>query len=621
MTGSATADASFTPCARHDDAAAAFRCCECGSFLCIACAEQGSHLIVCRLCGERAVAVDELERPAPDRSTLTDRTPTRYGNPTLDSLETPSLSLVNHLIVPAATIVMVAALLFFLLDLRSIFFGGTAALKWVGFWFVTATVLIARYGRASAGAERQGCYTLALAGATTVAMTVAPWESPPDGLAGPLTNVVIILVVWRFASRLTASLSLEGLASEDGRPKARLYGTARLELEQWQREKHGPRANRKQQAKKSSRTFTDPGAAVARLAVGVLVLFALGEPFLLSAPPAVGERALAAMIVFLFATGVVLACGAGVGLLRRVQALGGETSPGAIPSRMLAAALVTVIALALALAMPGIEYRGDGSRRPPSADTGVAGGSEDGDAAEGFETEESSDTQKGARGEPQSSSDRDAGKRDAGKRDAGKRDAGKRDAGQEGDRTTRSLPASSQLLGWLSELGTWLRIPFFIAIGLLVLYGLWRLRPRLGGWRRLWLSGLRTYLARLMSAIRGVFRRRGTSSTTAASDPFANLGELHQGDPKDGVLAAYGRLLGVYDLIGHPRPERRTPYELLASLPARLRPLDGPAKALTEVYVKAAYSHSPVNAADRQGAITALEQLATIIDPSDRARP
>lgn len=578
------------PCARHEDAAADFRCTECDSLLCAKCADPGSRLIVCRLCGERAVVLDELERPAPHPTAGDPVTPTGpISTPSATAFETPALGLANHVIVPTATILMVAALLFFLLDLRSIFFGGTAALKWVGFWFVTATVLIARYGKASLDAERQGCYTLALAGATVVAMTVAPWESPPDGPAGPLTNVLIVLGIWRFASRLTESLSFEGLTGE--RPTPRLYGQARLELEQWRRE---------QQPKVSGdeprpRRFADPNATVARWALGGLVVFALGEPFLLSGPPAVGERALAAMVVFLLATGVVLACSAGVETWHRVRSLGGEVAPGTIPTRMAGAALAAVVALALSLAMPGVEYRGDGSRARAATEDGVAGGGDRGDASQGAETEESGDSQKAPRGDAQSSSRKTPESEGRADRSAGK------------------LPASSQMLGWLAELGAWLKVPFWVAITLLGLWGLWHFRPRFGAWGRRWLSGLRGLLGRWMSLVRGAFRRRAPGSDTPPIDPFADLAELHHGEPKAGVIAAYGRLLSVYDLVGHPRPERRTPYELVASLPGRLGSVRGPAEALTEAYVKAAYSPQAVTAADRLGAVAALEQLAITV--------
>ena len=69
---------------------------------------------------------------------------------------------IHHVVVPAAVIAMVASFLFYLVDVRSAFLGGGPQLKWVGFCFVMATVLIERYGRSHGDSELQGCYTIAL---------------------------------------------------------------------------------------------------------------------------------------------------------------------------------------------------------------------------------------------------------------------------------------------------------------------------------------------------------------------------------------------------------------------------------------------------------------------------
>ncbi|HEV7784072.1 MAG TPA: hypothetical protein VGQ28_01980, partial [Thermoanaerobaculia bacterium] len=79
----------------------------------------------------------------------------------LDSLAT---LFTHHVLVPAAVIAMVASMLFYLVDVRSAFLGGGPALKWIGFCFAVATVLIERYRYRglSGDADLQGCYTVAL---------------------------------------------------------------------------------------------------------------------------------------------------------------------------------------------------------------------------------------------------------------------------------------------------------------------------------------------------------------------------------------------------------------------------------------------------------------------------
>ena len=64
--------------------------------------------------------------------------------------------LTHHVVVPAAVIAMVASLLFYLVDVRSAFLGGGPQLKWIGFCFAAATVLIERYGHREGDAISRG---------------------------------------------------------------------------------------------------------------------------------------------------------------------------------------------------------------------------------------------------------------------------------------------------------------------------------------------------------------------------------------------------------------------------------------------------------------------------------
>ena len=76
----------------------------------------------------------------------------------------------HHAVVPAAVIAMVASLLFYLVDVRSAFLGGGPSLKWIGFCFAVATVLIERF-------RYHGSY-----GATPTSRGATPWPSsaPPS---------------------------------------------------------------------------------------------------------------------------------------------------------------------------------------------------------------------------------------------------------------------------------------------------------------------------------------------------------------------------------------------------------------------------------------------------------
>ncbi len=629
----------YHACARHAGAGAVYRCCECGEYLCASCVKIGSHLVFCGLCGERALELDELERPGgPVQSGLeppqveasgsqqaaaapelfepsalaghrgTGQSRSRQTAARRDAeprpMDAAAVATVNHVVAPAATIAMVSALLFFLLDVRSVFLGGTEALKWVGFWFVTGTVLIARYGRASQNAERQGCYTFALAAATLTVMTVAPWAGPAGDFAGTVANLLIVLVVWLFATRLTRGLSLEGSGVRE--PEARLYGVERLQMEQWQRD-HSETSRRKRSPEGGLRGHPGApaagapaaGAPVARLAAAGILAFALGEPFLLAGPPAAGERALGAMIVFLLAAGVVLAAASGLATVYRVRSLGGQASLAALPGRIASAGLVMVLLTSLALAMPGLEIRGTGALRPAVPGDGVEGGGET---------------------EDQGTAEEEAGEGRASEAEA----EGDRSGDRQGEGQRRDSPpprgfskAASSLVGLLAELGRWLRVALVVLAALLALWGLWRLLADLGGARRQLTDGIRRFLRRLLAGVGGFFRRRRESRPASRPDPFADWQGLRRLEPREAVLDAYGRLLAAFELLEHPRPERHTPYEFLASIPPRLGAYAGPTRSLTELYVRVAYGGASAGDPDRRDAVMALEEVERLIAQED----
>jgi hypothetical protein len=104
----------------------------------------------------------------------------------------------EHVIVPAAMIALVAAFLFYLLEVRSVFAGYSRAFKLVGLCFAAATVLIERYGRVNEDEVVQGLYTQFLAGATLLFMSIRS-----GGFRSFLLNVLVVAAVWRFATWVT----------------------------------------------------------------------------------------------------------------------------------------------------------------------------------------------------------------------------------------------------------------------------------------------------------------------------------------------------------------------------------------------------------------------------------
>jgi hypothetical protein len=508
------------------------------------------------------------------------------GEPLDDDLLT---LLTHHVVVPAAVIAMVASLLSYLVDVRSAFLGGGPQLEWIGFCFAVATVLIERYGHTQGDRELQGCYTGALGVATVAVLLMEPWETRAVGLGERLANLLIVAAVWWLATRVT-----RGLSPEAGRPAGqglRLYGLERLRIQAWQRQKAGETGTKPPLVEQPAQAIpANPAMSVARLAAAALVAFALGEPVLLGAAPQTGVRALAAVVVFLFATGIVLAAGSALDALRRAEWAGGGVSPGLVPGRVAVAGALLAVVLAAALAVPGLHFQGSGRLRPPGTHGRGAErdrGAQEGDQGEGARRDPSDEKgQRGSESNPQQG----------------------RDAG---DRTAELTGPAADLVRMLTAAGKWLLIPLVMILALAGLWALSRLLPRLAGWGGRLAERWRHLLDRLRALLGGFRPARLTG--WAGGDPLANLGPLALLPPRDAVLAAYHRFLDLLESRGYPRPARSTPYEILNALPFDFRVLAESARTLTDLYVEAAYSDGPIENDAGERAIGTLKGMRGLL--------
>ncbi len=513
------------------------------------------------------------------------------GEPLDDDLFT---FLLHHVVVPAAVIAMVASLLSYLVDVRSAFLGGGPQLKWIGFCFAAATVLIERYAHREGEKELQGCYSVSLGIATVFVMLVEPWETRPVGLGEKVANLLIIAAVWHLARGVT-----RGLSPEEGRPAlrtSRLYGLDRLRAEAWQRKKEEQTGAQPPVKKKAPAIPANPAMAVARLAAFALLAFAVGEPVLLGATPQTGIRALAAVVVFLFATGVVLAAGSGLDALRRAEWAGGMVSPALVPVRAAFAGALLIVVLAAALAVPGLQFQGSGRLRPPAAHGSGA------EADRGYQQADQAG-KLGRERPPDQQAERGPDSQQGDPR--GDPNSREQTAGITG-------PAAS-LIRLLTAAGKWLIIPLVLVIALAALWALSRLWPNLAGWRGRMGERWRSLLNRL-AALLDRFRRSANPRSQAAGDPLANLEVLDSLPSRDAVLAAYHRFLDLLESRGYPRPVKSTPYEVLNALPFDFRHLADPARGLTELYVQAAYSGEPVEPGAGQQAIFILKGMRGLLE-------
>lgn len=645
----------WAPCAEHAEAMASFVCDGCERRLCYECVDEGK-LVVCRHCGELAVpfAAPAAEPEAPlSEPQILHRAPSPRRHPGTAESSSERLPIVAafmaHVVVPVALISMGYSFLSFLVEVRSVYFPGRRALNWLGFFFVVATVLIERYGRVSGRSGRQGFYSLALAAATTMVILVSPWEAAGGGWQGRLLNGLIIFATWKLLTVVTGGVSREGETDEAPRGQ-QLYGLERITLERFQRQRGGRKPIRREAP--ASPRGPRPTVLVARLAVIALVVFALAEPVLLAGVPEAGARGLTAMVVFFLATGMVLSASSFVELQRRLRRGGGRGSGEGLGGRVIAAFLLLIGVLSLALGLPGIRYQGRSELQPSelgeveldwvqdvrdralSSALGENGGAAEitGPEGEGQVRDPSSknaglaperrnevDPSDDA-GEPPPSLEEQRRLREAwGSGERARKALEDSSRGASGDRQgsggrgveKRSARQSPQLpgvplLGFLGQLGKWLIVPVVLFVLALAVFAAWRLAPFLLSSSRgpkslfeRWLA----WLGRLLgpgpgSSSAGVFARR---------DPWENLEELAAMEPRQAVAAAYGRALLFLQQAGFERAEGQAPEEYLHTLPPRLRRPPEPFRALTQLYLRAAYSDEAVDSGDRQQALKALQ--------------
>jgi putative effector of murein hydrolase LrgA (UPF0299 family) len=347
----------------------------------------------------------------------------------------------------------------------------------------------------------------------------------------------------------------------------------------------------------------NPARAVIRLALVALVAFALGEPLIMSGAPEIGPDALLAMVAFLFATGLLLAAGSAVGMLRHASSRGGTVSLELIPLRVFSGGALLVLVLSVGLAMPGVQYRGSGvlHARPWDPTTPAR------DLAEKIEAR--------ARAvDPEAADPAEETRRAPARGAPGRRDSEQGEAEQGGEDRDAAppsddpAPADGGVLASLTRLGATLLVPLLAIAGLFGLLTLVRLRPLWTGWRHRaerWLAAL---AARLRSALDRL-RHHGDITT---SDPLEGWEQLDMLAPTDAVRGAYGRFMALTDALGHPRPPRLTPLEFLRTLPLELRAHTRELRTLTELYVRAAYSPAGVDREEKARALEVLRSLHAV---------
>jgi hypothetical protein len=468
-------------------------------------------------------------------------------------LQGVSLAVINHIVLPAAVILMVGAFLFFLLDVRSVYFSESLTVRRVAFFFGTATVLIARYGRMYFARGRQLLYTSLLACVTSLVMLQFS-----RGISDLLVNLLVLAAVWWLATQITDCLDMGDEVEEE---KRHVYGVERLHREAVHHKlklQPGRKTGQKDHAEKTA----NPSSAVARLALIALLAFALGEPVILAGRPEAGARAIAAVIVFLLSTGVVMSAGSAIHLSRRVKRSGGNLTQGMVPARILAAFLILSVVLSVSLAVPGISFRGSGETTPQI--------------------------------EKMDPSDEGRGDRKRRGRGAGS--------------------AQTGLFDLIASLGRLLLIPMVLLAAGLIVYSLVKLWPFLKerGY------GITRILGALLERWRARFRKHeagdGSGGKTDRKELLRAIEDIKGLAPREAILASYDCLRKHFVLFGYERPEDNTPHEILRSLPRRFDHLKEQVASLTDLYVAAAYSSRPSTSEQSRKALESLLEIKSQLE-------
>ena len=556
-------------CSLHPGTEAHYECSDCQKLLCSQCIRQDMNLFFCRHCGGSATILETPSEPVSAKETAKQISREFQGL---------SLPLINHIILPAAVILMVGAFLFFLLDVRSVFFSESMAIRRVAFCFAAATVLIARYNKMYSAKERHWLYTLVLAFATSLVML--KFSRSPQDL---IVNILVVAVVWWFATRITECLDI---GEEVEREVLRIYGVERLDWERVHR-KFGlshlnglPKGERAEAEEKKfekvrKKLNRNPSSAVARLAVIGLAAFALGEPVLLSGPPEAGLRAIVAVVVFLLATGVVMSAGSAIGVYSRVRKPGGSPSIGVVPAKTAIAFILLIIVLSASLTVPGIAYRGSGELTPQI---------------------DQIDSSRRVKPDDKQSEQMDESK-----------------ASEDKGRGGKAPSSPGAFFNFIASLGKLLLIPLvLLGIGGFI-YALVKLLPFLKD-RTLGIKGLfRNLLAKLRSMLRPQ-RKERDSDAPRRKDILRALKMIEGQAPRETILLAYECLQGFFSLLGYKRPADNTPYEILRSLPRRFEFLKEPAVSITELYVQTAYSRKPVTSDESRNVLEHIYKVKTLFE-------
>jgi hypothetical protein len=259
---------------------------------------------------------------------------------------------------------------------------------------------------------------------------------------------------------------------------------------------------------------------------------------------------------------------------------GGKASLSLIPAKILIALFLLISVLAVALSVPGIQYVGQGLRKPKAIHQ----------------------EKKGTENEKENRANDEVNKEL-------QRELGQIKQKRGRDNQPDKQPSTSwvqKIFALFAAIGKLLLIPviiFFIGFMIYILAQLW---PVLKG-----VSGIGSKLRQWLSQLFGSMNRDKSQGQTgepvqAHPDPVELMKTINTLEPRDAVLTAYRCLLGFLERMGHTFQSPLTPYEILASIPQPLGDISKPAQLITNHYINTAFGTTEPSLPESKEVIDAL---------------
>lgn len=525
-------------------------------------------------------------------------------------LERSLSDLVVEIAIPLCVMGLVGSLVYFLLDLRSVYFpAGTGLLKYIFFLSIIATVLINRISYLM-GRQTGVMYSVFLALVMILFLFVysASLGSLPAGAGAALPiNIAIVALIWFLSDRLTKSCHVgedddtmaEGLMSRA--PRTRRAAAARQAKK--------PPSVVKQPDFKENLPRRHPGLAVVYFSCMSLVFFGVGLRMIPADESAVRFKTFWCMLFYMFCGFSLLMLTSFRGL-RYYFAKRKMTVPRMIGTLWLGLGWVTVVlALALADVFPVPTHSGPRLRTiiPETVRTLATRGIVKSSKVKGFAKADQVDERRGYA--------KDTGGEEPGEMTS--KDAEEPGEGPSRERSaTRSFPEPKVGPGLEKAMRVLLIICGIVAVWL-VLSGVFRALGRIGRYRRGAWAAFSNFFRRLAGLL-GLARKlkppkiklpkrkrlrvkvkdRWGLACYRFTNPFRDPQLKERLSPADLIRYSYGALMAFAQDAGFPRRDDQTPYEFAVNLPEGLSMLAKPTRELTILFVRAEYAPQKVTPQD-----------------------